>query len=548
MRNLALAVVSVVVTLAALEGACRLFASKSMDKTSLDVGWASIKGLGRTDPVLGYTLTPGRYLSEYSINSLGYRAFEFSPQKPANTYRVLCIGGSTTIGSNAGHNRYTYPAILNDFFREALRGTGKRVEVINGGVFGYHSWHSVIRVAAERKAVSPDMYVVMDGINDVMAAYNTPTDVLARGSGKNEALLDGLVNKGGAKGSASGTSLMRWLGQSALYSVTARIVPEILSSTGLFDAMLQRKLDLFGYTRNMERLITDNRAHGVETLLVNYPWIVRPDSTPDKERGRIPFPLEDAHYAVYLFGRKAIARDNQTVVAATGVPYVDPQPLFDKLTMDPAAIRDYYSDSMHFSRYGNFILAKAVYRKLSEDPGLQRFLGRMRLPSADELAERFPALRAWPALRRQPDAKWKLLAFAPAMVVEAADNIRDDMDGAWTVSSPADLDKPAHLVLRFLEKPHVRDDVLVALPRAGSAADTVTIASPDGQGSAPKSLLAFHGNKDGGWTPIGFEVPVKAGPDGLWPSRLVVTLSGKGAQIWRYGSRLLFPDYLLAGP
>ena len=542
--NCALAVGSVLVVLAALEAGCRLFVRPALDRTDLNVGWASIEGLGQVDPVLGYRLLPDRAVAEYATNNLGYRADPVAVPKPEGVFRILCLGGSTTIGSNAGHNRYTYPAILNDFFAIALAGTGKTVEVINAGVFGYHSWHSVLRLEAERRLLAPDMVVVMDGINDVMAAYNTSTQALEQGRERLSDRLGGLVNKPGAAGTDPAFGVRRLLGQSALYRTSARVLPETLAKTGLFASMLQRKLDLFGYAANMERLVADDTAHGVETILVNYPWIVQPDSTPAIERGRIPFPLQDSHYAVYGFGRQAIAAANRAVAEKTGVPLVDPQPVFDRLTENPAAIADLYSDTMHFTRYGNFILAQAIYPRLAEDPGLQRFLGGMRLPSAGELAERFPELSDWPALRREPDAKWRLLGFAPAMAVTGAQNLVESMDGSWIVDQPADAAKPARLTLVLLETP--RHSGLVALPRSASSQDVVAIDRV-GEGGRQR-ILTFAAEARGAWTPARRPAALTLPADCRAGDVFEVTLTGKDAQLWRFGSRILFPGQLLLGP
>ena len=542
--NCALVVGSALAALVVLEAGCRLFVRAAVDRTDLNVGWASIEGLGQPDPTLGYKLLPDRAVAEYVTNNLGYRSDPVVVPKPDNVYRIICIGGSTTIGSNAGHNRYTYPALLNDFFQIALAGTGKTVEVINGGVFGYHSWHSVLRLDAERRALAPDMYVVMDGINDVMAAYNTPTQVLEQGQARLQDRLGGLVNKPGAADAKASTDLRRALGKSALYQTSSRVLPEVLSSTGVFTAILQRKLDLFGYTANMERLAADDQAHGVATVLVNYPWIVRPDSSVAVERGRIPFPLQDSHYAVYLFGRRAIAAANRAVAAKSGLPFVDPQPVFDALTENPAAIADLYSDAMHLTRYGNFILAQAIYPRLAEDPGIQRFLGGMRLPSASELAERFPELTGWPALQREPDARWRLLAFAPAMAVEEGRNFVESEDGAWIVTSPADPSRPATLTLRLLETP--REKTLAALPRSASPGDVVTIRRL-GAGQE-QELLRFAAETEGTWTPALSPAPVNLPADCRAKDVIEVVLTGKNAQLWRYGSRVLFPGQLLVGP
>ncbi len=548
-RNFSLAACAVAAALLLCELGARLLLAPSQrdarDMTRLDVGWASIKGLGTADPVLGYRLAPDRAVSEYRTNALGYRAFAFSPAKPADTFRIVCLGGSTTIGSNAGHNSYAYPEILNDFFARALAGTGKRVEVVNAGVFGYHSWHSRIRAARELDALSPDMYCVMDGINDVLAAYNTRLDVIDAGKKKNQDLLVRLVNRSGGDANEAPAGPAGWLERSALFQAASRAGLASLSALGLADGILAARFEHFGYKDNLARLIAASREKGIEVLLVRYPWIVRPDLGPGEARKRLPYALPVPLAGAYVFGRRAVRQADEALSRETGARLADPQPVFDDLTRDPARIRDLYSDTMHLTRYGNLVLAWEVYKALITDPGLLTFLGPVKLPAVAAFPESFGYLAQWPQLRDKPDARWRLLAFAPQLAVERAENLVQTVEDGWLVTAPADPASPGRLVLRFLEEP--ADRTLDVLPRACSPdeAVAVTLLGPDGKETA---LLAFHGDAPDRWTPALEPRAVTLPPGKLGDSRIVVGLRGKNAQIWSYGGRVFFPDHLLAGP
>ena len=99
---------------------------------------------------------------QFHTNNVGFRDDDVVLPKPHGVYRILCIGGSTTIEGLT--NALTYPNILEAKLREHF-GT-KAIEVINGGVYGY-------RVEHERKrfddfmALEPDLIVYYNFVNDL---------------------------------------------------------------------------------------------------------------------------------------------------------------------------------------------------------------------------------------------------------------------------------------------------------------------------------------------------------------------------------------------
>jgi lysophospholipase L1-like esterase len=100
---------------------------------------------------------------EVSINALGFRGPELAAEKPADVFRVLCLGDSWTFGANVGQEE-TYPRQLEARLQE--RYSGARLEVWNLGVLGYSSYQG--RELLERRAIAwqPDLVVVAFGMND----------------------------------------------------------------------------------------------------------------------------------------------------------------------------------------------------------------------------------------------------------------------------------------------------------------------------------------------------------------------------------------------
>ncbi|MCZ6675152.1 MAG: GDSL-type esterase/lipase family protein [Verrucomicrobia bacterium] len=113
-------------------------------------------------PDIGYVLSPGYD----DHNSLGWRGAEFELEKPAGTWRVVCLGGSTTYGTTAST---AYPA----FLEELLREEGIEAEVINAGVPGWTSRESRINFELRVLPLDPDLVIIYHGRNDLIPqAYN----------------------------------------------------------------------------------------------------------------------------------------------------------------------------------------------------------------------------------------------------------------------------------------------------------------------------------------------------------------------------------------
>ena len=71
-----------------------------------------------------------------SLNSLGYRDFEYSQERPKNTFRILVMGDSMTFGSGIDKISDTYPKKLEVLLN---KGSKQKFEVINIAYPGYNT-------------------------------------------------------------------------------------------------------------------------------------------------------------------------------------------------------------------------------------------------------------------------------------------------------------------------------------------------------------------------------------------------------------------------
>jgi tetratricopeptide (TPR) repeat protein len=90
----------------------------------------------------------------------------FLPEKPPGTFRIFCLGGSTTVGFP-----YGYAGAFSTFLRERLLRTfpDRDIEVINLGMTATNSF-TVADILRELPPYSPDLIIVYDGHNEFYGA------------------------------------------------------------------------------------------------------------------------------------------------------------------------------------------------------------------------------------------------------------------------------------------------------------------------------------------------------------------------------------------
>ena len=95
--------------------------------------------------------------------SLGFRGPDFEPEKAPGSFRVFCLGGSSTFGFHNDDDQ-TYPHYLQE--RLAANAATSHVEVVNAGFPYYNS--ATLRGLLEEELVdyAPDLVTVYSGYND----------------------------------------------------------------------------------------------------------------------------------------------------------------------------------------------------------------------------------------------------------------------------------------------------------------------------------------------------------------------------------------------
>ena len=112
---------------------------------------------------------PNQQLNTISINSYGFRGPEIEQEKNSDTFRIFQIGGSTTFGAGTTSDDTTIPGHLQKLFDSSEFSFP--VEVINAGVLSSYSYHEALSVKNNLINFKPDLFIIYDGWNDFERQY-----------------------------------------------------------------------------------------------------------------------------------------------------------------------------------------------------------------------------------------------------------------------------------------------------------------------------------------------------------------------------------------
>jgi len=460
------------------------------------------------DALLGYKLKSNTEIAGFRVNANGFVGPEI--KTPKTKIRIFCMGGSTTLGAGAEKDQYAYPALLNRILDIAAPG---KYEVINAGVFGYHSHHSLLRLHAQILALNPDIIVLMDGLNDVMAAKamdQAGTNALNDFSRNNLFLL---VQK---EPTAS------FLERSYLYN---KVKGLLHMRTGL--SALPTRLREFGYEKNTSEIITTCQDKDIEVILVNYPWFNVTNETALKRK---QFTAEDKE--TFRIGREELASINSKLAQTYHIPLFDAQPRFDALLKLRENDYKIYSDTVHFTRFSNFQLAYGIYDVLSK-----KLLKTPALPLG-ELEPRFPEIFSWnPGCGAGFPAKDDDRIIPIKSEIIAMQGIRSKFhDADWTLYLP-EKDEGT-VTLRLDEENPGR---LMFFPRiSGDGGSRVEVTATMKDNRQKHLFILENVARDNIWTSISGRFPLDA--SGCGTGTLTIRLIGENAQLWRRGDVLFFKD------
>lgn len=112
-----------------------------------------------------------RYFSRFQFNPNSSPDL-FPVPKPKGTFRIFCLGGSTTVGYP-----YWYVGSFSTFLRDRLRRVfpDRKLEVVNLGLTATNSY-TALDMARELVDYEPDLFLVYDGHNEFYGALGVASN------------------------------------------------------------------------------------------------------------------------------------------------------------------------------------------------------------------------------------------------------------------------------------------------------------------------------------------------------------------------------------
>jgi len=279
------------------------------------------------------------------INSLGFRGDEFSRVKPPHTFRIVCLGASTTFSAEVSSNQAMWTSRL----QEKLRADhpGLNVEVINAAVGGYVAADNLKNLRHRVLPLDPDLVIYYEANNEIV--HDT----------QELAIREGLLAAGGRRQSTFVTRMSK-------ASLTFDLAYKNLS-------ILMRSRDTS--TRKLDRIPRDLPAHFIgeldemrtELAAKNIPFVLSTFIVKYRRDQDRATQIANADVAFYYMPWMSIdgmldAMDvyNQAILdygKRTGLDVID-----DRTMIPPDA--EHFTDCMHLADKGNAVMAERFYQHL----------------------------------------------------------------------------------------------------------------------------------------------------------------------------------------
>jgi lysophospholipase L1-like esterase len=339
---LVLLIISTVVTLGIVEIGLRLTGLVHRFEVSTNPMWTWVV----YDPVVARTNHAGDVVEKlgFRINALGFRGDEVSVRKPPGTFRIVCLGDSTTFGiwNEAFLDVRGFTSYPGELAKQLAEHGYAHVEVINAGVLGYTSAQGVAQLLAQVVRLSPDVVTVRFGNNDHGMRFGSePLPASTR--------LD--------------YALLRWTPQWLLDLQVVRLAFHAFRQTAAGGQLPPgpRVVPPAEFRRNLERIVAISHAYGARVLLLDFPY--RP-----LERGPTPgetFPnaMQDAKSLEELHATHAAYQDVVRHVAGeTDTPFVEMGPALH------ARHREVFTDAdlSHPNAAGYALMGQLLFDRLRE--------------------------------------------------------------------------------------------------------------------------------------------------------------------------------------
>jgi lysophospholipase L1-like esterase len=287
------------------------------------------------------------------INSLGFRGDEFSRAKPAGTFRIVCLGASTTFSAEASSNDAVWTHRLQEKLRKEY--PGRQIEVINAAVGGYVADDNLRNLRHRVMPLDPDLVIYYEANNEIVRDT------------RELAIREGLIGADGNRQPAWSLALSK---VSLLFDLAYKNLAILARSRADSARRLDRvPADLpTRFVGVLDQMRQELTARNIPLVLSTFIVKYRRDQARATQ-------IANADVAFYYMPWMSIdgmldAMDvyNAAVLdygKRTGVPVVD-----DRATISPDD--EHFTDCMHLSDKGNEAMADRFARFVTNLPALAR--------------------------------------------------------------------------------------------------------------------------------------------------------------------------------
>ncbi|MCX5692519.1 MAG: GDSL-type esterase/lipase family protein [Candidatus Omnitrophica bacterium] len=243
-------------------------------------------------PFLEYTLRPNVEINcgkiKLHINSLGFRGKEFDPDD-ARPFRVFVLGGSSVF-NRSGNDNIGFCAILEKKLQ--AKYPDRDIEIVNAGVSGYTTFHSLINLSTRILDYNPDAIIVYHSWNDIKA---WPYLNRKASYGQSWQRIYSQFETHNALATLANHSYL-WLAMKPLRRHLREFFPEELEMASVVEKTLRPNeggdtdYGKLVYKRNIRNIVTVAKKNGVQVLLINPLTLVHSRNSSEEKR-RIAYRL-----------------------------------------------------------------------------------------------------------------------------------------------------------------------------------------------------------------------------------------------------------------
>jgi hypothetical protein len=170
--------------------------------------------------------------------------------KPPGTLRVICMGGSSTVGVGVASPEESYPEQLE----RDLQARGVSAEVFNFGALGATVFHDLLALRRDVLRLSPDVVTLYVGANDGYLAWWTDGPVEERWRRLTSITADDHLARLGL-----------WFGSQRLVVGLSRLAGALRS----FPSRLHMQVPPEAFEANLREFAALCREHGVRLVLAH---------------------------------------------------------------------------------------------------------------------------------------------------------------------------------------------------------------------------------------------------------------------------------------